>query len=146
MNLVFSALLFLFSPIAPEHDAVVTQEAKFFLPLGYPEEERAKYVSYRLWVSADRGSTWKHHGTIDDQGKGFHFEAFKHGTYWFILQTVSKDAKVIPPTVANSKRADLKVFVNVERRIMIREIVDLQTLTAQLRSRVSALRKNLVID
>ena len=141
MNVALSAFLFVFSPIAPEHDVLVTRVGTFHLPLGLPEEETAKYVGYRNWVSTDRGTTWKLHSAINDPGKGFDFVAPKDGCYWFVLQTVSKDGTITPPKVENVKRADLKVYVNVANRIAIREVVDLPTLAEQLQQRISAIQK-----
>jgi hypothetical protein len=141
MNIALSAFLLVLSPFAPEHDVLVTRVGKFRLPLGLPEEETAKYVSYRNWVSIDRGTTWKLHSAINDPGKGFDFVAPKDGCYWFVLQTVSEDGIITPPKVENAKHADLKVYVNVANRIVIREVVDLPTLANQLQQRISAIRK-----
>ena len=135
MNVALSAFLIVISPIAPEHDVLVTRVGTFHLPLGLPEEETAKYVGYRNWVSIDRGTTWKLHSAINDPGKGFDFVARKDGCYWFVLQTVSKDGTTSPPKVENVRRADLKVYVNVANRIVIREVIDLPALASQLQQR-----------
>jgi hypothetical protein len=104
-------LAVLVSPELPM-DVVETQMRQFHIPLQIAPADRAMIEKVRLFVSADRGKTWKR--VSDCKPTDFSF-TFKDGrdfhNYWFALQVHSKDGS-IDPAETKSLRPELKVYVN----------------------------------
>jgi hypothetical protein len=86
----------------------------FAMPLYIPPCRRTTIAKVRLFVSVDGGKTWEHHQDCGPDEERFRFSAPRDGTYWFALQTVSKDGKKEPADTKGLAPL-VKVRVNVER-------------------------------
>ena len=75
-------------------------------------EEQDKIKKLRLFVSEDRGKTWKR--VMDREGNSglFKFTAERDfQQYWFAVQCHYKDGKIEPPET-KQLRPSLKVYIN----------------------------------
>jgi RNA polymerase sigma factor (sigma-70 family) len=78
---------------------------------------RNDVVHVRLWVSTDKGKSWRvglQHacsGNGDPLAKAFIFTAPKDGLYWFAVQSVSRDEAADPP-VPGRFTPELRVIVS----------------------------------
>jgi hypothetical protein len=145
-------------PVVLEQGVHEVSIRKFDLPVLADAEDRKMCEGYRLWVSVDHGKTWKHHETKPADTTRFSFTAPTDGHYWFRLQVVAKDSKTKPFNLEDAA-ADQKVYVNVERRQVVRphvvaskqmplsaektKVEDLQREVHELRATVERLQKRL---
>jgi uncharacterized protein (TIGR03067 family) len=106
----------LFLPIVLEPDVIEFPGAEFRIPYLTRADAKAKADHFRIFVSTDQGKTWKHENDIKP-GDDLKFQAPKDGLYWLAVQTVWKDGQMSPMEV---RSASLKVFVNTQRRPVIR--------------------------
>ena len=118
--LAIIGLAYFFSPIIVEQDVHETNLRKFHLPVKVSEDYRDKIAFLRLWVSEDRGKTWKLHQEIPPPpgGTRFSFDAPADGLYWFALQVEYKDGKLEPPKL--DAEPNQRVYVNADRRPVLR--------------------------
>jgi hypothetical protein len=98
-------------------DVVVIETPQFAMPIEYSGPEQAKIETTRLFVSEDRGKSWKHMADYKPNDKRANFSAPHDGQYWFALQMVLKDGKCEPPDLDHLSPS-LKVYVNSWRRTL----------------------------
>src|SRR5262245_64155729 len=80
--------------LPPDVTEIQTQECRFTLRLG--PGRKAEVTQVRLFVSADRGETWKHHKDYKPTDEEMAFRAPRDGVYWFACQVVLKDGTSVP--------------------------------------------------
>ncbi len=132
----------------PAHDSVELpndvyeiETRQFAIPIRSKPDELAKMKKVRLFVSEDRGKSWKHKKDYKPTDKRAIFTAPHDGQYWFAVQVVLKDGNREP-----AERDDLvpamKVFVNSERRTLKtqKSYEELQREVEQLRKTVEQLQ------
>lgn len=54
-----------------------------------------------VYVSTDRGRTWRHYGGYQPTSKWVQFEAPADGVYWFALRFEMKDGSKDPPRLSD---------------------------------------------
>lgn len=70
------------------------------IPVSVAEAARESLASLNLFVSLDRGKTWRLAETITPEDEpAFRFNPTGQGTYWLTCQTVSKDGHKLPESV-----------------------------------------------
>jgi hypothetical protein len=106
----------LFFSLLLEHDVTDFPRAEIRFPHVIDAKIRPKVDYLRLFVSKDKGKTWKHanYFKLDDNVR---FEAPEDGLYWFAIQTVFKGGLKTP---MEGDFAPTKVYVNTQRRPVIR--------------------------
>jgi RNA polymerase sigma factor (sigma-70 family) len=102
------------SPLPPltvrGHDDYVTiNERNFDIPIQVAPKQRAQIAKIRLFVSADKGNTWKMTQFNADVQR-MHYSAPGDGLYWFALQIVSVDGSNDPVSM-ETVAPQLKVHV-----------------------------------
>ena len=107
-----------FAPV--QRDDITTMDKRSFRIPIFVNPVRAKEIDWLyLYVSCDKGKTWKKViGATPDQ-KFFAFSAPKNGLYWFAVQIVSKDLKLSPPSTRDMQPGQ-KVLVSMAARVPAR--------------------------
>jgi septal ring factor EnvC (AmiA/AmiB activator) len=98
----------------------------------------------RLFVSEDRGKTWKHENDFKVSDEKATFTARRDGLYYFAIQMVMKDGKRMP----DNRRAlspTMKVYVNSQQKTLRvqKSLVDLEKEVNELRKTVEQLQERL---
>jgi hypothetical protein len=126
------------------------------LMVGFPIlcESREECRCFRVWLSRDRGQTWKRYAEMPAGATAFLFASPGDGQYWFVIQTETKDGKLDPKSPIKAVEAGeiAKVYFNVRGLPVIRpqvirhvdqEVQRLQRENKQLRATVDELRKRI---
>src|SRR5260370_279399 len=114
--LLFIGLALAGDPIELPKDVFEVQARAFDIPIQVNPNRRDTIERIRLFVSVDRGKTWKHAQDCQPTDEQVSFTAPKDGLYWFAVQTVLKDNKKEP--AEKDLAASLKVYVNAERKAL----------------------------
>ena len=95
-------------PTAPIH----TNKNRFRIPFHYDSAELARLGAreIRLYVSRDRGATWKQVQAVAPDAGKFHFQSAGDGEYWFIVRTLDSKNHLHPE--GNVADPGLKVIVD----------------------------------
>jgi RNA polymerase sigma factor (sigma-70 family) len=83
------------------------------IPLAIEPEQRAAAKELRLFVSANKGETWKCVATTPPEGGSIVFRTPKDGLYYFAVQPVGQDGKAPP---SESLHAQVTVEVRTSQR------------------------------
>ena len=96
------------------------QDRGFVLPVKFSPATLTDIHCVVIYVSEDRGKTWKHCQALAPEDREVDFKAAHDGLYWFALQTIRPDGKAAPadPTDLTPAR---KVYVNSQRRAVRRQ-------------------------
>jgi hypothetical protein len=93
---------------APE--ALYSRFRQFWIPFqAGPGRERLKQL--QLFVSTDRGRTWRPAAIAAPDQDKFRFQAESDGLYWFAVQTMDLDGRYYPATL-ESAQPSLQVIVD----------------------------------
>jgi hypothetical protein len=103
-------------PAELSRDATEVQSRDFAMPLTLDPDRRDTVKEIRLFVSEDRGKTWKHEKDYKPTDKRVLFSAPRDGVYWFAVQVVSKDGKKDPAELNDLTPAQ-KVYVNTQQTL-----------------------------
>ncbi len=91
-------LLGLLAAPAAGAEPLATRQAAFQIPyrIDPPGTSTEQPTEVQLYVSTDRGGSWKLHGRVPpDQGR-FPFKAEKDGEYWFLVRTKDNTGRLLP--------------------------------------------------
>lgn len=116
---ICSAWLFLASPAVVEPDELEFPHRKFVIPFMLPPGTQRPIQSIRLYVSEDRGKTWKIADERPRTVDRFSFAATHDGHYWFAVQTIEANGKRNPVRTTDLTPA-LKVYLNESGRPLMR--------------------------
>ena len=142
--LALCSLTFSPEPIELDRDVTEIHTQDFAMPLHIDPAREDNIERIRVFVSQDRGKTWKHQKDYKPANARVVFSAPQDGFYWFSLQIVFKDGKMEPPD-----RDDLvamqKVFVNSERKALKprKSYEELQQEAEDLRKEVEQLKRRI---
>jgi hypothetical protein len=135
-------------PIELEKEVVEIQQRELHIPLLFDPEKGKGIERIGLFVSTDRGKTWKHYKDWRTDKDKLVYPAPADALYWFALQIVRKDGKKDPPNV-KGLGPSLKVYVNSEKRPvknpsksyadLEREVEELRKTAEQLKQRIAEL-------
>lgn len=91
---------------------VYTNKTRFRIPFRYDatEMQRIGAKEIRLYLSSDRGQTWRLSRQANPQAGKFDFQAPSSGEYWFAVRTLDGRNQLYPPTKVLT--AGLKVVVD----------------------------------
>src|SRR5262245_5034422 len=96
-------------------DVVDIPSRQFAFPLNIQPGRKDGIAVIRLYVSEDRGKTWKQSAEGKPSDDRIEFTAAQDGMYWFALQVVLKDGKREPKEVSEL-RPEMKVLVNTAKK------------------------------
>ncbi|HEV3257211.1 MAG TPA: hypothetical protein VG013_10050 [Gemmataceae bacterium] len=137
-------------PIKLPRDVEEIQTQEFAMPLRFDPDRQGSVRQVRLYVSVDRGKTWRHEKDYKPTDKRVTFSAPRDGLYWFAVQVVLKDGKK-EPAVRDNLAPAMKVFVNTERKALKpqksyeelqREVEDLGKTVDKLQKRIKELESD----
>jgi hypothetical protein len=125
-------------------DVIETKSLTFVIPIQVSAEGQKEIKTLRVFVSLDRGKTWKHFKDCKLNEKEFAFTAPRDDLYWFAVQLVRKDGKMEPSAMANLKPI-IKVFVNsAQKAVQVdKSYAELQQEIQQLRDQILLLQKKI---
>src|SRR5262249_38602334 len=110
----------------------------------YVRPDRAKAISrVALYLSLDRGQTWKYLTDLKPGTDGVQFMAPRDGHYWFAVRVTNKDGTTEPPTI-KKLFPGLKLYVNSARRPVEpaeKSYRELEQEVKELRQEVERLRR-----
>ncbi|MCR4412377.1 MAG: hypothetical protein NUV77_08135 [Thermoguttaceae bacterium] len=99
--------------VAPEElpPVIPTRQAYFSIPFRIdPQAGAASSVTeVHLYVSDNRGATWRLESRVEPAAGAFPFRAPKDGEYWFAIHTLSRSGPLRPPA---TDRPGLRVVVD----------------------------------
>lgn len=130
-------------------DVYEIETRDFKMPLQLDPGRKNTINAISLFVSDDRGKSWKHVKDYLPRDDAVDYSARKDGLLWFTLQVAFKDGSKEPAT-RNALTAAMKVYVNSERKVLERKVLkpkksyeELDQEAAELRKAVAALKKKL---
>src|SRR5262245_20217616 len=131
-------------PIELDKDVEEMPTRDFAMPLRLAPDRKERVERIRLFVSEDRGKTWKHEKDYKPSDTEVVFSAPRDGLYWFALQVVLKDGKSEPPKLEELPAA-MKVYINSQRKALKpkKSYEELQNEVWELRGLVEELRKRI---
>ena len=80
------------------------------------DNEHGHYIEVQLFVSDDRGKTWKYHSSQDVDKNGFPFTCDKNGEYWFAIKSLDRNRRLVP--AGNVTKAELVVIIDSQKPIV----------------------------
>jgi hypothetical protein len=86
---------------ADDPGTITTDRPHWILPVAVDPAQAATLDHLVLFLSTDRGKTWKAVAKGPPTQRHFSFDAPRDGLYWFSVQTVSKDGSAVPMNVSN---------------------------------------------
>jgi hypothetical protein len=95
---------------------IYTRQPVFRIPFETDAGER-RLQEVQLYVSEDRGQTWKEAGRVPPEQRGFNFRAERDGLYWFTVRTVDFSGRANPAAVQGA-RPQLEVVVDTQPPIV----------------------------
>ncbi|TWT57019.1 hypothetical protein KOR42_03760 [Thalassoglobus neptunius] len=95
----------------PESAPIFSKSNKFRIPFDFDPAElkRLGANEIQLFVSDNRGASWKRHESVDPAANSFVFKAQSDGEYWFSVRTLAAGGLTYP---AGPHVAGLKVVVD----------------------------------
>lgn len=81
-------------------DVVPSRDPSFKIPFEVSEEDRARLAEVQLYVSIDRGETWRLQASVPPEQSYFPFTARTDGEYWFTVRNMDKQGRLNPRTLA----------------------------------------------
>ena len=142
--LAFLGLTLAADPIELPKDTYEIPTRQFAMPLRVDPDRADQIEKIRLFVSEDRGKTWRHKKDYKLSDKKVIVTACRDGLYWFAIQEILKDGNSEP-----AERDDLvpamKVYVNSKRRALKtqKSYEELEREVEQLRMTVEQLQKKI---
>jgi hypothetical protein len=145
--LVFLGTVLAAGPVDLPKDVFEIQTREFAFPVLCDPKQQDKIARIRLFVSEDRGKTWKHHKDCKPTDAEVPFTAPQDGFFWFALQIEFKDGKSDPAELTdltpcqkiyvNSELKTLKVHKSYEE--LFREVEELRKTVEQLQKKIKEL-------
>src|SRR5262245_275843 len=101
-------------PLEPEVELM--RERNFKMPL-IINRQKQEMASLRVFVSTDRGKSWKHVKDYTANAQWAVFQAPGDGLYWCALQILFKKGKAEPADIRDLN-AVMKVRVDTKQRVL----------------------------
>jgi hypothetical protein len=142
--LAFLGLALAADPLELPKDVYEIPTRMFAMPLRVNPDRRDKIEKIRLFVSEDRGKTWKQKKDYKPSDKKVIFTAPHDGFYWFAVQKVLKVGDKVPAELDDLIPA-MKVYVNSKQRTRKtqKSYEELEREVEQLRTTVERLQKKI---
>jgi len=102
-------------PTKEEPGEYTLETRDFELPVRVIPERRGEIGSILLFLSEDRGRTWKQVDTAAPDKKGFPFKANRDGSFWFAIQIVDKEGNRDPQDVSRTTNI-IKVLIDTRMK------------------------------
>jgi len=118
----FSLFLSALPAVGPVHGqspgsrVIYTRQPVFRIPFETDAGER-RLQEVQLYVSEDRGQTWRPAGTVAPEQRNFNFRADHDGLYWFTVRTVDVAGRANPATLQGA-RPQLEVYVDTQAPVV----------------------------
>jgi hypothetical protein len=96
---------------APGSGPIATRQTMFVIPFQIQKAQQPSQepAEIRLFVSTDRGVTWKPYAKVTPTQGHFLFRAVGDGEYWFLVRTLDRSGQVRPQ---GPDRPELRVLVD----------------------------------
>jgi hypothetical protein len=107
------------SPDVLDSDVIESYDRNFKIPFQI-NRGQPNVSAVRLYVSEDRGVSWKVADEKTAAESAFAFRAARDGLLWFAAQTIAQDGTQKPADV-KQLRPDLKIYVNAAGRKLLRK-------------------------
>jgi RNA polymerase sigma factor (sigma-70 family) len=107
----------------PQDMSVFINERNFCIPINTDSSRRGDLECLRLFVSSDKGKTWKLVDEITPERKSFTFTAPADGIYWFTVESVAKNGTKSPEDL-RAASVQLKVMVDTSAPSELRKAAD----------------------
>jgi hypothetical protein len=98
-------------PVELPDDVLEAKALSFFIPFEANSSVLKAVDTIRLFVSDDKGVSWKYEKDTIPTAAKFLFTAPRDGLYWFAVQTANKDGTRTPPAESDLVPV-LKIYVN----------------------------------
>ena len=79
-----------------------SREKKFHIPFKVDAGEK-RIRQIQLYVSEDRGRSWKQVATAQPEDNGFTYQAQGDGHYWFTVRTIDQEGRTFPPSLEQAQ-------------------------------------------
>jgi hypothetical protein len=101
----------------PEADAetITIDSRSFKLPLSFNADAKNDISEVVLFVSTNKGKSWRKHEAVTPEKDGFTYTTREDGLYWFAIQIVSKNEKKEPARIEDLRPAQ-KVLIDTRRK------------------------------
>jgi hypothetical protein len=134
---MYSAILVinLILPIGPaprDREINETESRRFDIPFVVAEEKRSEFQQVRLFVSRDRGATWKHYQDASSTATRFSVHVPEDGLYWFALQIIDKNGKALPASLVPHCKVRV---VSPSAEKLEKQLVDIMEMIAACQAR-----------
>ena len=142
--LITFGLFFSIDAFVLSRDVEEIETRQFAMPVHVAADENSRLIKYRLFVSDDRGRSWKHVEDYPPSSEEVIYSAVDDGLYWFAIQLVYFDGKQ-KPTQSKELMPAMKVFVNTLGRKISKQKSYGQLLqeTDELHGQIEKLQKKL---
>ncbi|MHB1036895.1 MAG: hypothetical protein ACYC0Y_19950 [Pirellulales bacterium] len=123
MCLSAAAAVFAAAPLPPSGalpEVLPWRQNRFSIPfrIERPQQASQEPAEVHLYVSDDRGVTWRLYDKVDPKAGSFVFQAPRDGEYWFLVRTVDRFGKIRPE---GSRSPELRVAIDtVPPRLQLR--------------------------
>lgn len=91
---------------------IATNLRSFTVPFTI-DNQQGHYIEVQLFVSEDRGETWKYHSRQNVNGKGFPFSCDDEGEYWFAIKSLDRNRRLVP--AGNVTNPELVIIVDSQK-------------------------------
>jgi hypothetical protein len=148
--IVFAGLGLFTQQVELPKDVHVLPKKTFQVPIHIEADKRENLELVKIYVSEDRGKTWKLQKEGKSTAKKLMITVLDDGLYWFALQTMTKDGQ-FEPADPDDFEPSLKVFVNTTGRDLkvqksygdlLRETEELQRKLEQLQKKIDEIESN----
>ncbi len=87
------------------------RQNRFSIPfrIEKPQQASQEPAEVQLYVSDDRGATWRLYDRVTPKAGSFVFQAPRDGEYWFLVRTVDRSGKMRPE---GSRQPELRVAID----------------------------------
>lgn len=128
------------APLPPEADTIDTRA--FQIPIHVKASVRDQIDELVLYVSCDKGKTWKIAAKAKPDQEAFEYLAPQDGLYWFTVQTILKDKSKIPSNISKAPPG-LRVWVTTSAKGTAAELRGLEKESQELRGRLQRVEKRI---
>ena len=91
---------------------IATNLQSFTVPFKI-DNQHGHYIEVQLFVSEDRGKTWKYHSRQNVDSNGFPFSCRKEGEYWFAIKSLDRNRRLVPS--GKVTKAELVIVVDNQK-------------------------------
>ena len=104
--------------LAQTPELIHCRQPVFRIPFEIEPGEQSRVREVQLYVSEDRGKSWRHWKTLGPTEKYFPFRCDRDGLYWFLVRTVDTQGRAYPAKLDGAEPG-LRVLVDTQVPVVI---------------------------